>query len=120
MSLLSKIDFVLYLIIGRFTAHDIAVFARESSTSNVCALTPDDFPTVMHDSKNYFIDFFAPWCPPCMKLLPEWRKAGRQIGDTIAKFGTVDCTAHRKLCQDVSYVSCFQCFSRFITGIFSS
>lgn len=61
----------------------------------------------MHDKKGYFIDFFAPWCPPCMKLLPEWRKAGRQIGDRMAKFGTVDCTAHRSLCQDVSLINPF-------------
>jgi len=90
---------------GRFTAHDIAVFAKESSTSNVCALTPQDFPDVMHDNRRYFIDFFAPWCPPCMKLLPEWRKAGKQIGDRVAKFGTVDCTTHRQLCQDYNIKS---------------
>ncbi|XP_065051980.1 dnaJ homolog subfamily C member 10-like [Rhopilema esculentum] len=87
---------------GRFTAHDIAVFAKDSSTSNVRALTPDDFPSAMDDKGRYFIDFFAPWCPPCMKLLPEWRKAGRQIGDRTAKFGTVDCTAHRTLCQNLN------------------
>lgn len=90
---------------GRFSAHDIAVFAKESSTSNVRALTPEDFPGVMHDDNRYFIDFFAPWCPPCMKLLPEWRKAGRQFGNRIAKFGTVDCTAHRSLCQEYNIKS---------------
>ena len=25
----------------------------------------------------WFVDFFAPWCPPCMQLLPEFRKAAR-------------------------------------------
>ncbi|XP_057305172.1 dnaJ homolog subfamily C member 10-like [Hydractinia symbiolongicarpus] len=84
---------------GRYNAHDIANFARESVISNVRVLGPEDFPKVIEKGDNWFIDFFAPWCPPCMKLLPEWRKAGKQIGGTMAQFGTVDCTIHKGLCQ---------------------
>ena len=39
-------------------------------------------------SSGVFIDFFAPWCPPCMSLLPEFRKASTLIGGQIT-FGTV-------------------------------
>ena len=36
-----------------------------------------------------------------MKLLPEWRKAGKQIGGKLAQFGTIDCAIHKPLCQQV-------------------
>jgi len=86
---------------GRYNAHDVANFARESVDSNVITLQPKDFPAVATDTENnWYIDFFTPWCPPCMKLLPEWRKAGNRIGDKIAYFGTVDCTLHTQLCSN--------------------
>ncbi|KAK3753323.1 hypothetical protein QZH41_015263 [Actinostola sp. cb2023] len=85
---------------GRFTAHDIAVFAKESASANVQTLGPDDFPGVITPNRPFFVDFFAPWCPPCMKLLPEYRKASRSfIGKRNIGFGTVDCTVHVNLCH---------------------
>ena len=44
------------------------------------------------------VDFYAPWCPPCMRLLPELRKASRQFDSTI-NFGTIDCTIHAAFCR---------------------
>lgn len=41
------------------------------------------------------------WCPPCMRLLPEFRKAARDYNGGV-NFGTVDCTIHGDLCQVVS------------------
>ena len=46
---------------GRFTAHDIAVFAKESASSSVQTLGPDDFPAkVTQPDLPFFVDFFAP------------------------------------------------------------
>jgi len=62
-------------------------------------LTGEDFPDILSSSSSgVFIDFFAPWCPPCMSLLPEFRKASTLIGGQIT-FGTVDCTIHGRLCN---------------------
>ena len=42
-------------------AEDIASFAKESSLSHVCSLTPDDFPDrVVNSGEPWFVDFFAP------------------------------------------------------------
>ena len=72
---------------GRQLAHDIAVFAREgASAPNFQILTPQKFPKVLNDGSTWFVDFYAPWCPPCMKLLPEFRKASKLI-DSPIKFG---------------------------------
>ena len=47
--------------LGRYTAQDIAVFARDTSTSNVFTLGPENFPSpVTTGEENWFVDFFAP------------------------------------------------------------
>ena len=46
-------------------------------------LSADDFPEILQDHSHVFVDFFAPWCPPCMKMLPEFRKASNLIGIEI-------------------------------------
>ncbi|KAK7501374.1 hypothetical protein BaRGS_00007499 [Batillaria attramentaria] len=85
---------------GRATAHDIAIFAQDSSVTPLTNLDPSDFPDRVVLSRDpWFVDFFAPWCPPCMKLLPEFRKAAKRFGHTV-KFGTVDCTVHGHLCSN--------------------
>ncbi|GAB6029749.1 hypothetical protein CHUAL_005464 [Chamberlinius hualienensis] len=84
---------------GRVTPSDIAVFVEDSLSSTVESLGPNDFPDrVIDRGEPWFVDFYAPWCPPCLRLLPEWRKASQEIGD-IVNFGTVDCTIHHNLCN---------------------
>lgn len=86
---------------GRATAHDVSAFARDSAGTKLVSLGPDDFnpSKVGPDSREpWFVDFFAPWCPPCMRLLPEFRKAARDYNGGV-NFGTVDCTIHGDLCQ---------------------
>ncbi|CAL4084368.1 unnamed protein product, partial [Meganyctiphanes norvegica] len=84
---------------GRLLAQDIANFAREgASSSNFQILTPKEFPEVLRDGSLWFVDFYAPWCPPCMKLLPEFRKASRLVEEPVM-FGSIDCTAHSGLCN---------------------
>ncbi|XP_050723145.1 dnaJ homolog subfamily C member 10-like [Eriocheir sinensis] len=84
---------------GRQLAHDIAVFAREgASAPRFQILTPQKFPKVLNDGSTWFVDFYAPWCPPCMKLLPEFRKASKLVSTPI-NFGSIDCTLHQDLCS---------------------
>ncbi|KAK7864477.1 hypothetical protein R5R35_003101 [Gryllus longicercus] len=89
---------------GRESAHDIANFAEESrSALNMGVLTPETFQQFVIDSRDsatqpWLIDFYAPWCPPCMRLLPEFRKASHHFASQV-KFGSVDCTVHASLCR---------------------
>ncbi|XP_066991442.2 dnaJ homolog subfamily C member 10 [Anabrus simplex] len=88
---------------GRETAHDVANFALESSSAtNLRILTPSDFMDMVNHPESsggaWFVDFYAPWCPPCMRLLPEFRKASRHF-DSAVNFGTIDCTVHINLCR---------------------
>ncbi|CAF3957073.1 unnamed protein product [Rotaria magnacalcarata] len=88
---------------GRHTSNDIAGFVRDNAFSPLRALTPSDFPSVTTDSKPFIIDFFSPFCPPCMHLLPEFRKASKRLTDKllkgIAHVAQVDCTVQSQLCQ---------------------
>lgn len=45
---------------GRYNAHDIVNFAKESASSNVRVLNPEDFPRILEKKENWFVDFFAP------------------------------------------------------------
>lgn len=47
----------------------------------------------------WFIDWYAPWCPPCQRLMPELRRASQQFDSERIKFGTIDCTLHSSLCS---------------------
>ncbi|CAG2120682.1 unnamed protein product, partial [Medioppia subpectinata] len=84
-------------------AFDIANFAKESLTSRLQTLDPNVFEdkvnnAVSADSKPWFVDFFSPWCPPCMRLMPEIRKASRNANHLV-NFGTIDCTVHSSMCK---------------------
>lgn len=88
---------------GQSTAHSIANFAKESAAAtNLWTLTNKEFPSLVMGQDGsggaWFIDFYAPWCPPCMRLLPEFRKASRMFDESV-RFGTVDCTIHEELCR---------------------
>ncbi|XP_059482884.1 dnaJ homolog subfamily C member 10-like [Neocloeon triangulifer] len=87
---------------GRSSASDVAQFARQSSKAQyVTTLTPDEFgASAPLSSTPMLVDFFAPWCPPCMRLLPELRQASQILGPTVP-VGTVDCTVHAGLCRQM-------------------
>ena len=53
----------------------------------------------MNEDSAWFVDWYAPWCPPCRKLMPELRRASQHFDPEQIQFGTVDCTLHRQLCS---------------------
>ena len=58
---LNIVNIVFLHCAGRFTAHDIAVFVKESASSSVQTLGPEDFPAkVSQPDVPFFVDFFAP------------------------------------------------------------
>lgn len=83
---------------GRINARDLASFLKESMGSRLETLTSSTFESnVLRSSSPWLVDFFAPWCPPCMRALPELRKTSRSFSNV--RFATVDCTAHALVCQ---------------------
>ena len=89
---------------NRQTPQVLAAFVKENANSPVRTLTEFDVNTLdqqLAEEKKvgFFVDFFAPWCPPCMNLLPEFRKASKLDGAKSISFGTVDCTMNARICE---------------------
>lgn len=102
---IKKPQYVMFKVGGGFEFHygreepsDVIEFARVSNQAvTMTTLSDSDFPDII-SSNGVFIDFFAPWCPPCLNLLPEFRKASINVGGSII-FGTVDCTVYGSICN---------------------
>lgn len=77
--------------------HDIVSFARDSAISPMVTLSSDDYYKALASGKDWIIDYFAPWCPPCQKLLYELRKLHNHVENV--GIGTVDCVQHPNICQ---------------------
>lgn len=87
-------DFEIYH--GKTNVYELVTFAKDSVTSHVITLGPQNFPG--NEREPWLVDFFAPWCPPCRALLPELRKASKRVFGHV-RFGTLDCTIHEGLCN---------------------
>lgn len=81
---------------GKTNVYELVTFAKDSVTSHVITLGPQNFPG--SEREPWLVDFFAPWCPPCRALLPELRKASKRVFGHV-RFGTLDCTIHEGLCN---------------------
>ncbi|OXU22293.1 hypothetical protein TSAR_009361 [Trichomalopsis sarcophagae] len=87
---------------GKNTMNDVANFAKSSlKAQNVWALSAQKIHDILgrQNGEVWFLDWYAPWCPPCMKFLPEVRKASLEFDSSVLQFGTVDCTTHAEICR---------------------
>ncbi|KRZ10334.1 DnaJ -like protein subfamily C member 10, partial [Trichinella zimbabwensis] len=74
-------------------------FAVESMNFNVFSLGPDQFPMEIDLNKEkWVVDFFSPFCPPCMSYLPQFKLAAKKLKGEV-NFATINCVAHSALCQ---------------------
>ncbi|KAG5348339.1 DJC10 protein, partial [Acromyrmex charruanus] len=83
--------------------NDIIKFMQISmKTTNVWALSAEEALSILQRSNGdevWFLNWFTPWCPPCIEFLSELRKASLEFDTSIVRFGIIDCTAHNTLCH---------------------
>ncbi|KAI4502464.1 hypothetical protein M0802_002376 [Mischocyttarus mexicanus] len=88
---------------GKNAIQDITKFTISSvKANNLWALSADKVLSILQKNSGnevWFLDWYAPWCPPCMQFLPELRKASMQFNKSIVHFGTIDCTVHSLICR---------------------
>ncbi len=61
--------------------------------ANLVQVTDQNFSeVVLKSEKPVVIDFWAPWCPPCLRLVPMYEEFANEYGDkmTFAKLNTDD------------------------------
>uniref|UniRef100_A0A0N7ZDR5 Protein disulfide-isomerase A6 homolog n=1 Tax=Scylla olivacea TaxID=85551 RepID=A0A0N7ZDR5_SCYOL len=88
--------------------HRLAVFftfllggasALYSSSSGVVDLTPANFQRdVVNSDEVWIVEFYAPWCGHCQRLVPEYQKAAQALKGVV-KVGGVNADDHKSLAQ---------------------
>lgn len=63
-------------------------------------LTAESFQKLVTTTQDpWFIKFYAPWCPHCQAMAPNWKEMAKENKD-ILNVGEVDCTVETRLCED--------------------
>lgn len=52
----------------------------------------------------WFIKFYAPWCPHCQVLAPNWQQMAKEM-QGILNIGEVNCDVESRLCRNARVVS---------------
>jgi len=96
--------------LGEATAsgHVSAPISKESASKvfhdATRELTEHDFERVISQAKFAFVDFYAPWCIWCERLLPHWGAldAYLKASQLDVQLFKVDCDKSPRLCRDVA------------------
>ncbi|XP_076638706.1 dnaJ homolog subfamily C member 10-like [Colletes latitarsis] len=87
---------------GKDTFYNIVKFVYSSMKAiNVWALTAEEVTSILEGNNGnevWFLDWYAPRCPPCIHFLREVRKASIEFDKSVVRFGNVDCTVHSTTC----------------------
>ena len=73
----------------------ILSLALAALSQTVEVLTTENFESSL-SGKHALVEFYAPWCGHCKRLLPEFEKAAEKLGNK-ALLGKVDCTVEKAL-----------------------
>lgn len=63
-------------------------------------LTAESFQKLVTTTQDsWFIKFYAPWCPHCQAMAPNWKEMAKEMKDTL-NVGEVNCDVEARLCAD--------------------
>ncbi|VDO77075.1 unnamed protein product [Haemonchus placei] len=84
--------------------HDVTAFIKESIASPLHVLSVEEYDSALRSGELWIIDYFTPWCPPCLRLVSEYRQLHAVIdqNDQVLskiKLGLMDCVKYRSICE---------------------
>ena len=84
-----------YLALGVLLV--LAVVAQAEEQSDVLILTDSTIDQALKDNEFILVEFYAPWCGHCKKLVPEYEKAATLLKEngSVAKIAKVDATVEK-------------------------
>ncbi|KAJ5738804.1 hypothetical protein N7493_001959 [Penicillium malachiteum] len=63
-------------------------------------LTAESFQKLVTTTQDsWFIKFYAPWCPHCQAMAPNWKEMAKEMKDVL-NVGEVNCDVETRLCAD--------------------
>jgi len=65
--------------------------------SNVLVLTDENFDSTITENEFVFVEFYAPWCGHCKRLIPEYEALATHFKDTKVKIAKVDCIEEEQI-----------------------
>ncbi|KAI1726857.1 thioredoxin domain-containing protein [Ditylenchus destructor] len=91
---------------NKLNVREASKFLRKSLPSSLISLTEDKYSEMfMNLDDIILIDYFASWCPPCLRLISELRQLPKQINGKNLRVATIDCVVHKGICQEVQVKS---------------
>lgn len=69
--------------------------------SDVVHLGEENYKTFMKKKKHVLVMYYAPWCPHCKRIKPDFMQAAEHFkDDPRTEFAAVDCTIHQSICSE--------------------
>ncbi|KAJ5666925.1 hypothetical protein N7462_011334 [Penicillium macrosclerotiorum] len=86
------------------TANSVVVSKPQAAPPNPqgvsIPLTAESFQKLVTTTQDsWFIKFYAPWCPHCQAMAPNWKEMAKEMKDTL-NVGEVNCDVEARLCED--------------------